>query len=896
MNKNSLYSENLMLFSRFWPREALKLENLECAHYSFCRTEKGELNLKRIDGTQEMYYHSNQGALEEAAEWLNRNGPLGIKILYIFGIGLGYYYDVLKEWLKADPTRYLIFMEDDLCVIRMFLDTERASQILRDSQVIVHYFKTPGERGWGSFRSSFSVYFSAFSIYNYQISALNVYAEKRNLLWSMIYNQIKINMLESQFAINDILDYTDSLSLNFYSNVTAIPEMYDSKPFIQEFKNIPVLICGAGPSIGSQIDLIKKLKNRAIIFASGSALNVLNKQGIMPHFAACLDPDSTQESRFLTNYAFELPFFYHTRFYAPAAKNIHGPRIIVTDIGGVLGGQWFFKELGLNILPDMVGGGVSTTNFCHGIASLLGCNPVVFAGLDLAYTKAKRYAEGVTAHPTDDRKHHEGIELKVKQTIPTSAEGVETKWDWVMEASSITQTSQMHPEIRVINATAEGMKVMEIPSLDLKDVIEQDMNRSYDLIGWIHTVLQQSEEKISKETLLKVLETWSASIVKCKACAVEILELLVPIRENHLKKGHPVPENIPGKVALLQTELEEEIAYKEVFRAYNMYFENLAKPELNKLSLYPEQFDESKKRLWLLHKEIGRFEFLGRYILIHDSVFHDVLKEFKERPEVKTQKATQPKAPADDVYGVDNGRLMIKDAELEISIDEPFESPATTKMHYPDGSIKGEMNYCGGKLHGPSLYYHQDGTLLAHSWFYNDHRVGKSWLYYHGGNVCAILKHKEDEMHGKQYYYYKTGSVKSIIGYKDGLLDGETRLFFPDGKLKRTLNFKSGKLHGKEELWNDQGVQLIDAEYRENVPVGISKAWFDNGQLAKEIHFYSGSNDYDMTFWDRTGKLLSKKTSLPQNPLDTILKQSKELKDILDQTTDKLKKLGFEDL
>src|SRR5262249_542972 len=146
------------------------------------------LNLKKRIGKEDIYYHSNAGAMDEAWQWFEETAPLGVKVLFIYGVGLGYYYDVLEKWLKDDPGRYLIFMEVDLCVIQRLLETERGAKILQNTQVVLHYFTTPDERGWGKFRASFQVYFGAFNRSTYQFSALKMYDQERSITKNLIFN------------------------------------------------------------------------------------------------------------------------------------------------------------------------------------------------------------------------------------------------------------------------------------------------------------------------------------------------------------------------------------------------------------------------------------------------------------------------------------------------------------------------------------------------------------------------------------------------------------------------------------------------------------------------------------------------------------------------------------
>src|SRR5580698_10171361 len=54
----------------------------------------------------------------------------GVDIVYIFGIGLGYHYRALKNWVKEKQDRRLIFLEDDLAVIQALVQTEHAGFLL----------------------------------------------------------------------------------------------------------------------------------------------------------------------------------------------------------------------------------------------------------------------------------------------------------------------------------------------------------------------------------------------------------------------------------------------------------------------------------------------------------------------------------------------------------------------------------------------------------------------------------------------------------------------------------------------------------------------------------------------------------------------------------------------
>ena len=194
-------------------------------------------------------------------------------------------------------------------------------------------------------------------------------------------------------------------------------------------------------------------------------------------------------------------------------------------------------------------------------------------------------------------------------------------------------------------------------------------------------------------------------------------------------------------------------------------------------------------------------------------------------------------------YSFENGIIQIKDPEMQISIEIPFEPqllPELTendfgkgvkitrdeeghieeayiekngfmdgqyRLYYPSGSIKGEAYYLLGELHGPSSYYNEQGSLLAISWYVKGKQEGKTLQYYASGNLYSRQRYYNGEWHGLQEYYYEDGAKKTIMPYVHGRLHGQTLLYHDNGNLKREINFVDGKRKGVECHWNSDGLK-----------------------------------------------------------------------------------------
>ncbi|MCE5316320.1 MAG: DUF115 domain-containing protein [Parachlamydia sp.] len=912
---SELFQDNLERFSHMCAVAAVQIQDVDCSHLVFCQTEKGEQNLKRVGGSKEVFYHSQQGAADEAEIWLNEACPLGTKVIFVYGIGLGYYYDALQEWLKRDPGRVIMFLEDDLAVIHCFLETERAARILRDTQVIIQYFPTPGERDWGKFRNQFAWCFFAMASVSMLFEALKLYKEERFAMYQLISNQLRLNFEESKITKIEVIDAQATLYFNFYHNLAWIASSGFAERLIRKFREIPSIICGAGPSLSKQLPLLRTLEGRAIVVGSGSGLNVLNRHGIQPHFGAAIDPTTAQESRFMTNTAFELPIFYAHRFYCEAFTKIHSFRLFTTRGVGFGVQKWFDRELQLPSSDEISGSGISTSNFCEDIACALGNNPIILVGMDLAYTEAARYAAGVTAHPTDDRRQHKDLGKISEQTISAvSVDGkeVQTKWDWVQEAGYFTAFSQNHLDTTVINATEGGLRILEVPHLPLQEVVSRYLKHSYDLDNWIHAEMQQSiEPGLTDEKVLAAMNKWSEKLQACQNLIDKML------KELESAKDKITEPHLTGQYAFLQEELAKEDGYQFYLEELSSCFDAFAGLERKKLEYFPDQFSGERRLHILSHLESARCEFMKRYLEFHQLGIKDGIKAYEERQRNLKEFALPPQERvripevASSTYLFDNNRLIIKDEELDLQEEfHPTRVPEDRKqpragyltsqegtwegealLFYPEGSLKSQLFYKQGKRHGPSTFYSREGRLLARSWFWDDKRIGQSHQYYLDGQLYSLLRYRNGSLDGPQAYYYPDGTLKTLMHFKEGILNGVVRLYYSTGRLKRELHYHAGQLHGKEQYLDETGRLLIEAEYQNGLPMGTSRVWHRNGQLAKEIVFYDNPLNFDLTMWDESGKQVRKQQSLPNKPLDDMIKKSKELMESLEQASEMIEKV-----
>jgi len=260
--------------------------------------------------------------------------------------------------------------------------------------------------------------------------------------------------LGKHLAICDVAD----LGKKVFQNIAINSRQLISKRganLKNAFEKVPAIICGAGPSITGEIEKIGKIKEHALIFAGGSALNVLAKKGVTPHFSGGVDPGAPFE-KFQTHLGFLTPFFYQMRISHENLSLIHHEPICFGESNGALFSNFLEDKFDLPSFSS----GWCVGNFLSNIALYLGCDPIIFIGMDFSYTIGNKYADS-TKGPSQD------------QVVQK---------DFVMAKEYTEKLINDHPHTKFINASQWG-------SDSLSDALPYKVQE--DLEGLIHQRLQE---------------------------------------------------------------------------------------------------------------------------------------------------------------------------------------------------------------------------------------------------------------------------------------------------------------------------------------------------------------------------------------------------------------------
>lgn len=496
-----------------------------------------------------LFLHREEQIQEEISAVFRKIQLEKLEVLYIYGIGLGHYATALFDWLNEDTKRDLVFLEDDIEVFRLFLSTDLAQQLIEHSQI--HFRFMLDGKNWKRFLEERA---NEFPYDKIEFIALESYQKKNP---KKIVN-MRLHLLR-QTTIHDAVHkdgmYYHILSKNVLENFSRIHTAFYVNRFEGAFKGLPAVICGAGPSLKNELEVLRTLENRALIFAGGSAITGLSRDAILPHFGVAIDPNFEEVDRFRKSYAFEVPLLYTNRLHPEVFTTFNGPHgYIHAKTGGPLE-QWWEKELGIEPLPlkegfDLEAFSVTTT--CLEIATTMGCNPIYLVGVDLAFTGNELYARGIVKDSLVSIATYEA-EVRASERLlkrkDQNGNLVYTLVKWVMEAEAISRFVEKNSQTTYINSTSGGIG---FPKMDYQSLAEQKFDKSGDLRGKIHQLIEISRFKCKVKNPLSKLTT---SLKQAKNITIYALQEL-----EYLKDKEVEPEN--GRMIFFQMELEELLVYQ----------------------------------------------------------------------------------------------------------------------------------------------------------------------------------------------------------------------------------------------------------------------------------------------------------------------------------------------
>lgn len=431
---------------------------------------------------KEVKLHSSYDPVKEAERGIDAFDKGKASIILVSGVALGYHFYSLK---KKYPGTRIIATDKDSRIIALCREFNPESlsgiDVIDESDEPELFFDTLDLAD-----------FKGISHYIHKPSyQLNPEFYDRIISNIKVYISSRISDLLTRF------EFEQKWIENIFKNLKHLENAGNVSDLFGKFRGYPGVIVSTGPSLKKNIHELEKIKDRAVIVAVDTSLKVLDKYNIQPHFVLTLDaqkyslkhftgvhPDKTTLiadivscPSILNTYPGKKMISTTSKYYQDTEGNTVRETTPVID--------WIEK----NITPFgdiQSGGSVATSAF--DLLLNMGCDPIILAGQDLAYTgrefhcsgtyhnddwipKINRYSNLDTINQNIIRKR------KIKYVRKYGDDGTVIS-DFIFDLyKSWFEDSADRVSVTVINSTGGGSKINNTVEMNLEDAVNNKKNK-----------------------------------------------------------------------------------------------------------------------------------------------------------------------------------------------------------------------------------------------------------------------------------------------------------------------------------------------------------------------------------------------------------------------------------
>ncbi len=345
-------------------------------NYSVAETKTGDYTVSVTYNEKTVLFHSKYNPEKEAKRAFD-SGEKTPQLVIIAGMGLGYY---VEQANVKFPGVKIIVLEKNLSLFKLALTLRDLTGILSNEDI--EFIITENGDEIVSILQDLQTKNILISIHR-----------PSNEIYPETYSNVKklVNSFVNSREINiaTLARFQKLWTKNILNNAFNFTRYAGIKKLFGKFKNVPVFIVSSGPSLKKNFQELRKVKNKGIIIAVNSALRLLVSKGIIPDIAVAVDPQDKITKFFEGVNSAKTLLVTEVTVSKKIIEKYPGPILFTSSVFKM--GKWLEKFSSEKGEID-VGGSVSTA--AYGLAKKMGCSPIVFCGLDLAYPGGQTHVPG----------------------------------------------------------------------------------------------------------------------------------------------------------------------------------------------------------------------------------------------------------------------------------------------------------------------------------------------------------------------------------------------------------------------------------------------------------------------------------------------------------------------
>ena len=388
------------------------------------------------------------------------------------------------------------------------------------------------------------------------------------------YDNVRNELLRQYMVVRPLMEVNvrtaTDIQENTFRNLPHLAHAPDIGEMEGEFKDIPFILVGAGPSLDESIDFLKQVQDKAIIITSNSPYRKLINNGIRPHMVVTADPLSPTLAGF-ENISLEgVPLACPFSAYPEIVKRFSG-RIMT----------WCTFNPIVDILKDRTGRKPGTNILEKGtvsacvldISRLLGSRKVLLVGQDMAIRDDGRYYSDDTSY-SDSGAHYASTE-KGHRLPGNTQEKVIVEGRLFVYLKTFEQFISENQNVEYRNLARTGVKINGAPYITFEDAI-----------GWVGDSSSASFDTRTHELLGN--QVVSSDLATIYSPAIQYVEKILTMALECAIKTELLPDKYSGTNYSENKQIKELLADANKVNAlvdsnksfWNFLFEGKTKGEL----------------------------------------------------------------------------------------------------------------------------------------------------------------------------------------------------------------------------------------------------------------------------------------------------------------------------
>lgn len=470
-------------------------------------------------------WHSRYDPQKEADREIAAINQSTVYLPMFIGMGLGY--TLLELWKRWRDDLYdIVVIENNIHIFRLALETSDFSDLFAYPRFHIHVGDDLS--AWKSLcRKIMPGVMSSRLQFIVHAPSRQINAPYYQQAVQILNDQIHTTQAEFDFTIRHGAD----IQQNLWRNLPAILRSMGTNQIHNQWMGKPAVVVAAGPSLDKNVHQLHGMEDRALIIAVDTALRTLIQHHISPHIVVSTDPTELNLKHFEgiaipphTVLAFDPEVHY-------GIPQQWKHRTLFMNLEKTSFTKWIEKQAGpYGFVPK--GGSVGNTAFY--LARILGADPIIFAGLDLAFDplggKTHAGASALTRTIQAAVPGSQTAAISALDNLPSKQENIVwvpgTQHEQVPTSSILyIYIQQFNNEIqqtsaKVIDATEGGARLNGAKIMSLQYALES-YSLPHGVNEWVQSIQSENNRCIEMK---QVIETFITEIEKAFRLAQDGLE------------------------------------------------------------------------------------------------------------------------------------------------------------------------------------------------------------------------------------------------------------------------------------------------------------------------------------------------------------------------------------